>query len=263
MSPLRPPRPVILVVHLPPLPGSPRAALPVERIAERACADARTAEAAGADGIILENYGDAPFHGNNVPPVTVAAMASVATEVRRCVALPVGLNVLRNDARAALSIAAVTGGSFIRVNVHCGLRLTDQGLVEGRAAETLRLRDRLRTCVAVLADVAVKHSSPLGPEDLGGVARDTAYRGLADGLIVTGTSTGSAVALDALHRVREAVPDRPLYAGSGVTEETIGEVLALADGVIVGTSVKTDGRTESPIDPQRASRLIARAHAAS
>jgi membrane complex biogenesis BtpA family protein len=229
---------------------------------DRACRDAEVAQAAGADGVLVENYGDAPFFKDCVPPVTIAAMATIVTHVRQAVTIPVGLNVLRNDARAALSIAAATGGSFIRVNVHCGARVTDQGIIEGRAAETLRLRRDLGANVAILADVAVKHSAPLGPEQLGQSARDTAYRGHADALIVTGNTTGAPVDLDALHAVKQAVPDRPLYLGSGVTEDNVAALLTQADGVIVGTAVKVGGITENPLDPDRTRRLLDRARSA-
>lgn len=262
MQLLQPPTPVILMVHLPPLPGSPRAHEDMPRLVERACHEARIAREAGADALLIENYGDAPFFKDRVPPATIAAMAVILARVREVAALPVGVNVLRNDAAAALSIASAAGGSFIRVNVHCGARLTDQGITEGRAAETLRLRRQLNSPVAILADLAVKHSQPLALETLEQAAKDTAYRGLADALIVTGSATGAAVDLQALRTVKEAVPDRPLYAGSGVTEDNVADLLALADGVIVGTAVKVGALTENPLDPDRARRLAARARQA-
>ncbi|NCO37221.1 MAG: phosphorybosylanthranilate isomerase [Armatimonadetes bacterium CG_4_10_14_3_um_filter_66_18] len=251
------PQNVILMVHLPPLPGAPDASLTMAELIGFACRDAEVAQAAGADGVLVENYGDIPFFKDGVPAVTIAAMATIVTHVRQAVTIPVGVNVLRNDACAALSIAAATGAGFIRVNVHCGARVTDQGIIEGRAAETLRLRRDLGANVAILADVAVKHSAPLGPEQLAQLARDTAYRGHADALIVTGSGTGAPVDLDALRIVRQAVPDRPLYLGSGVTDDNVAALLNQADGVIVGTSVKEGGLTGNPLDPARTRRLIA------
>jgi membrane complex biogenesis BtpA family protein len=137
-------KPLVGVVHLPPLPGSPRARAGLDGVLEFARRQAKGLLEAGFDGLVVENYGDAPFFAGSVPPETVAALAVIAREI---VALagkaPVGVNVLRNDARAALGIAAVSGASFIRVNVHSGVAATDQGIVEGKAAETLRARELL------------------------------------------------------------------------------------------------------------------------
>src|SRR5690606_2253475 len=154
-------RPVIIgMVHLLPLPGAPRWAGSLDEVRERALADARALEAGGVDGIIVENFGDAPFHPDAVPAETIAAMTALTTGVVRAVGLPVGVNVLRNDAAAALAVAAAAGARFIRVNVHTGAMLTDQGWITGRAHETLRLRARIAPTVAIAADVLVKHATP-------------------------------------------------------------------------------------------------------
>src|SRR3989441_1200801 len=150
------------VVHLLPLPGSPRWGEGIKGLIERAVADARAYERGGADAVIVENFGDAPFTKGGVPPETVAAMAAAGAAVRAAVRLPVGFNVLRNDARAALGLCAACGGSFIRVNVHAGVMLTDQGLMEGNAYETVRYRQQLCPQAQILADVHVKHAAPLG-----------------------------------------------------------------------------------------------------
>ncbi|MCA1789526.1 MAG: BtpA/SgcQ family protein, partial [Thioalkalivibrio sp.] len=145
--------PVLIgMVHLPALPGAPRWAGTVEDVLDRAVADAAALAKAGFHGVIVENYMDAPFHPGTVPPVTVAAMTRAVSAVVDAVDVPVGVNVLRNDAAAALSIAAVTGAAFIRVNVHTGAMWTDQGLLTGLAHETLRLRRTLGTDVAIFAD---------------------------------------------------------------------------------------------------------------
>jgi membrane complex biogenesis BtpA family protein len=134
------------------------------------------------------------------------------------------------------------------VNVHTGVAATDQGMIEGRADETLRYRSVLGQEIAILADVHVKHATPVSEPDLVRAAKDTAYRGLADGLIITGPATGEAVDLEDLRRVREAVPDHLLFVGSGATAETAGALLAWANGIIVGTGIKPGGDPASPID---------------
>ncbi len=167
-----------------------------------------------------------------------------------------GVNVLRNDAGAALAVAAATGARFIRVNVHTGGMHTDQGWIEGRAAETLRLRARLCPEVAVLADVLVKHATP--PPGLGLVeaARDAWERGLADGLIVSGAATGAPASLDDVRRVRDALPEAPVLVGSGVTAETVRAALDVAHGVIVGSALEEGGVAGRPVDAGRVRRLM-------
>jgi membrane complex biogenesis BtpA family protein len=248
--------PLVGMVHLGPLPGAPRFADDVEQVLAAACTDARALEAAGFDAVLVENHGDAPFFADQVPPATVAALTRAVTEVRRSVRVPVGVNVLRNDAPAALAIAAATGAAFIRVNVLTGTMYTDQGPIRGRAAEIARLRAILCPSVVILADVFVKHALPPPGLTLEQATADTWQRGGADGLIVTGTATGRETSLDDLTRVKAAAPTAPVYAGSGVTPESVRAVLSVADGVIAGTALKRDGLVSGPIDAGRAGAFV-------
>jgi membrane complex biogenesis BtpA family protein len=242
------------VIHLPPLPGSPRATAPCADIARGAVEDARALVRAGFDAAILENYGDAPFFPGRVPPVTVSALTSCAAAVRDAFPdLALGINVLRNDAEAALSIAAVVGAACIRVNVHSGARVTDQGVVEGRAAETLRLRRALGAeRVAIWADVDVKHSAPLAARDVAREAEDLVERGLADAVLVTGEGTGLGVDEDKLRRVRQAVPRAPVYVASGATHASLPRLAASCDGVVVGSALRADGVAGARVAAERA-----------
>ena len=251
------PKPIIGVIHLPPLLGSPQSTLPFREIRICALSDAGRLIDNGIDGVIIENYGDAPFYPDRVEPHTVAALALIANEIREHhPQTPIGLNVLRNDAKSAMAIATVTGANFIRVNVHTGAMLTDQGLIEGKAHETLRYRSILKSEVKIFADIAVKHATPLAPIDILTIAEDTYHRGLADALIVTGTATGKSTDLGQLKTVKSAVPQARVLAGSGVTIDNLTEVLQYADGVIVGTSIKRDGVTTNAVDPDRVRALI-------
>ncbi|GIX06306.1 MAG: phosphoribosylanthranilate isomerase [Candidatus Poribacteria bacterium] len=256
-------KPIIGVVHLKPLPGSPRWDGDWTGLLSAAVRDAQAMVAKGIDGLIVENFGDVPFYGDSVPPITIAAMTRVVLAVRERIGptIPIGINVLRNDALAALSIAAATGAQFIRVNVHVGAMVTDQGVLSGRAAETLRERARLGTPVAIFADVLVKHASPLGAGvRLLEAAEETAFRGLADALIFTGTATGRPAPLDEVRQVRDHLRGEvPILVGSGVVAQTIAETLTVADGVIVGTALKRGGRTAAAVDPERVRELIAQA----
>lgn len=221
------------------------------RVVGRARSDALALAAGPVDALLVENYGDSPFHAGAVPAETVAALTAAVVAVRAAVDLPVGVNVLRNDAAAALAIAAATGASFIRVNVHTGGMYTDQGWIQGGAAVTLRLRERLAPDVAILADVMVKHASPPPGLDLQRAARDAWERGWADALIVSGGGTGEPTSVEDVRRVKAAVPVAVVLVGSGVTAGAVQEVLALADGAIVGSALQHDGVAGSPVDPRR------------
>ena len=252
----RAPQPCLIgVIHLLPLLGAPRYGGDLDEIVRRAVADARTYERAGFDAVEIENYGDLPFTKGRVEAVTVAAMTRAALAVREVVKMPVGLNVLRNDALSALAIAAVVGARFIRVNVLTGAMLTDQGIIEGNAYETIRHRARLCSQTKIFADVHVKHAAPLAPLPIEISAHDCLLRGQADALILTGPATGAPVDLEDLRRVRAALPQARLLVGSGATPENVAGLFRCANGIIVGTYAKRDGRTSNPADPIRARRL--------
>ena len=245
---------LIGVVHLAALPGSPRA-IALQDCIERAVADATALEQGGADAIIVENFHDAPFRPAAVDAYTVAAMTAAALAVRAAVSCDLGVNVLRNDAAAALGIALAVGASFIRVNVHTGAMLTDQGIINGRADETLRLRKLLDAeRIRIYADVLVKHAAPLGPVSIKDAVRDAVERGLADAIIVTGNATGSAASPDDVRNAAD-VTSVPVYVGSGVTADNLAGFVPPATGVIVGSWLKQDGVVSNPVDARRVERV--------
>src|SRR2546430_12556747 len=171
---------LIGMVHLPPLPGSPRWDGSMERAIAVALADARALIDNGMDALIIENYGDAPFTAGRVAAATVAAMAVIAHEIHRALPdAPLGVNVLKSDARSALAVATAIGARFIRVNVLAGAVVADQGIVQTDAHDLLRDRRLLGVDVAIFADVQGKHAMPLAPVELEQQARDLAARALA------------------------------------------------------------------------------------
>ena len=241
---------IIGMIHLPALPGSPEAKTCMDEIEAFAIAEAHALAEGGCVAIMVENFGDVPFHRGPVPAITVATMARIVRAVVAAVALPVGVNVLRNDVAIALIICGASGARFVSVNVHVGAMLTDQGLIQGEAAATLRLRESLKLGpggphpVAILADVGVKHAVPMEATwSLENEAKDAWHRGLADALIVSGAGTGQPTSEVDLAMVRSAVPKAPLLIGSGFTQERI-DLLKIADGAIVGTALKVEGKTE-------------------
>lgn len=240
------------MVHLLPLPGSPRFGGSIDQVFSTAADDARVLVDAGFPALMVENFGDVPFFGDQVPPETIAAM-TLAVEKVIGLGVPVGVNVLRNDALGAIAIAAATGAMFIRVNVLTGVMNTDQGPIVGKAGELQRRRLVLAPEVEIWADVMVKHASaPYGTE-IGQMAADTAKRGLADALIVSGSGTGEETDVDEAKKVREAAPEgMRLAAGSGVTVDNMDRLLGVVDTFIVGSSIKAGYDPDNRPDPLRA-----------
>jgi membrane complex biogenesis BtpA family protein len=254
--PTLPARPLLIgMVHLRSLRGPSTELDAVERAA---LVDAERLLAAGIPALALENFGDTPFTPGAVSPFTIAAMSRMALAVRRLAGpdVPLVINVLRNDAHAALAIAAAVGAAAVRVNVHAGAAVTDQGLIEGRAHETVPLRDTLAPSVRIWADVRVKHAAPLVARPVAEEAEELHLRARADALIVSGARTGGATDPARAREVREAV-SAPVLIGSGATPDTLSALAAVADGFIVGSWLKEGGRVEAPVDPARAADMVA------
>jgi hypothetical protein len=248
--------PIIGVVHLLPLPTSPRWGGSLKAVIDRAEQEAAALASGGVDGMIVENFFDAPFTKNQVDPVVVSAMTMVVQRIQNLVTLPVGLNVLRNDGKSAMAIASCVQAQFIRVNVLTGVMATDQGLIEGEAHQLLRYRRELGSDVKILADVLVKHARPLSSPNLTVAVKDTIERGLADGVILSGWATGSPPNLEDLELACGAAAGTPVFIGSGANWENIDTLMQAADGVIVSSSLKRHGRIDQPIDPIRVSQFV-------
>ena len=249
------------VIHVPALPGD---ALGTTRKAafDAALRDLDTMAESGVDGIIIENFGSVPFHkgtpSDPTPPHQIAALAVLANIAKEGFpGLKIGVNCLRNDAKSALGAASASGADFIRVNVHASSFVTDQGIIESDAANTLTYRKLLGGNIGIMADILVKHSVPLGETDPARAAEECVGRGLADALIVSGHGTGAPVSLDVLRAAKSGAASAPVLIGSGLTLENAVELLAECDGAIVGTALKVDGITRNPVDPARVKALAA------
>ena len=234
-------RPLVGMIHLPPLPGSPGQRQSLEEVVAFAIEETDLLASAGMDGVIVENVGDAPFFRESVPAVTLAAMAVIVREVRRHTTIAVGVNILRNACLEALSIASVVHADFIRCNVVIGAYVTDQGLIQGCAAELARLRRSLAHDVAVLGDVHVKHAAPLFDVPIEDAAADLAERGGVDAVIVSGSRSPDPPSFERVASVRQAV-DIPVLIGSGVSLANVADYYAASDGVLIGeTDFKVGG----------------------
>lgn len=246
---------IIGVLHLDALPGAPGYNGDFPAIRRRALEEARIYEEAGLSAVIVENFGDAPFFKDNVPAETIAGMSVITSDIVRELQIPVGVNILRNDACAAIAVASCAGAKFIRVNIHAHAALTDQGIIESRAAQTLRYRKNLGADISILADLRVKHAAPLANLPLGQEIKDLEERGQADGLIVTGSGTGESVDPGQITEVLE-IARKPVFIGSGVKAEDISRYKERCSGFIIGSAFKQDGQAGNPVDPARVQDLM-------
>jgi membrane complex biogenesis BtpA family protein len=260
------PRALIGMLHLAPLPGSPKWQASakengLEEIVARAIEEAMVYRDAGFHGLMIENMHDRPYLKGAVGPETVAAMSVVGREVRQAVRLPLGVQVLAAANREALAVALACGACFVRVEGYLFAHVADEGIVESDAGVLLRFRQQIGAGhVKVFADVKKKHSSHAITADVS--LAETAHAAefaLADGVIVTGTSTGRQTEPDDVRNVAAAV-GIPTFVGSGVTPANVGQYPD-ADGFIIGSAVKRDGHWANAIDPQRV-QAVATAFAA-
>jgi membrane complex biogenesis BtpA family protein len=252
-----PSKTVIGMLHLPALPGSPRFTGDLNSIRRRLLLDAETLVTAGVHALMMENFGDVPFYPGRVPTHVATHMTALAVLIKQRFPVPLGINVLRNDGRTALAVAHASGADFIRVNVLCGARVADQGILQGIAHDLLRDRADLNAGhIRIFADVDVKHSAALSPRPIADEVDDTIARGLADALVVSGTGTGKPTELGKVQAVKAAAGQTPVYIGSGITAETIANYLPYADGFIVGTAFKIDGVASNPVDAGRVTELM-------
>ena len=250
-------KPLIGVLHLLPLPGAPLYDGGIQKVYDQALAELEVFKRYSLDSVIIENFRDMPYFPGRVPVETVAAMAAISRDIVRAAEMPVGINVLRSDGEAAVAIAAASGAHYIRVNVHMGAVVADQGIVQGSSQLSVRLRSALKSNALIFADVGVKHAAALAGRSLDIETRDLAERGLADAIIVTGDRTGVETSLVDIEHVRAATT-LPILVGSGATAENVGRVLPKVDGLIVGSYFKKDGAGHNVVEAARVERFTRR-----
>ena len=245
------------VVHLKSLPGSPGNYLALDEIIELAQEDVNSLVFGGVDGLIIENFGDVPFTKDNVSKRTIASFTKVVENIEYDREIKVGINVLRNDGIAALSIAEATNADFVRINVLNNVMMfTDQGIIEGKAHEIAEFKNTLNKEIDIYADVFVKHAVPPEGSKIENHTEELIERAGADVVIVTGDGTGHQVDIKDLSKVRDIVPQGRLAIGSGVNEENVDDYVDLADILIVGTSFKVDHDVSKRVDQRSVEQLI-------
>lgn len=245
---------IIGMLHLPPLPGSPRFRGSMKELIRSAQMDLKALIQGGVDAILIENFGDKPYPVGAMPLISLVAMAYIVGRLARQIRRPFGINIQFNQFKAEAAMAAVSQADFIRVEGFVDNLLTDSGWSPACAAWVTRCRTRWRNSFEIWADVHVKEAIVLGSRSLVEAAR-AAVSNLADVLIVSGARTGEETPLEAVRLVKEAVPC-PVLIGSGLNMDNASRLLQAADGAIVGTAIKRDGRVENPVDPERVAALV-------
>jgi len=245
------------MLHVPALPGTPAHSMDITAIVDHVVSEAQTLIAAGFNALLLENMHDAPYLKGQVGPEIVASMTTVARAVRAETTLPLGIQILAAANREALAVAKAAGLQFLRAEGFVFGHVADEGYIDACAGELLRYRKLIGAeDVQVFCDLKKKHSSHAVTADVS--LAETAQAAeffQADGVIVTGTATGAPADPADLDEVKAATK-LPLLVGSGITPESVAEALEVADGVIVGSSIKQDGHWANPIDLDAAKRVV-------
>lgn len=249
-------KPVIAMVHLGALPGTPLhdASAGLEGLVEGGRKDLKALQEAGFDAVMFGNENDRPYEFE-VDTASTATMAFVIGRLRSEIAIPFGVNVLW-DPMSCMALAAATGAAFVR-EILTGTYASDMGPWTPDAGKALRYRDRLaRGDLAVLYNVSAEFAWSLDRRPLADRARSAVFSSIPDAVLVSGAITGEAAAMSDLEAVKKVLPDTPVLANTGVKHETVADVLKVADGCIVGSSLKVDGNTWNPVDPERAAEFM-------
>jgi membrane complex biogenesis BtpA family protein len=250
-------KPIIAMVHLRGLPGRPRhgRSAGMQAIVDAVARDLAALQDAGVDGLLFCNEADLPYQ-LQVGEEAAAAMAAVIGEVRREITRPFGVDLVW-DPRASLSVARATAARFIR-EVFTGAYESDLGIMRPSLGQLGAYRSGIGAeSVAIFGNITPEFASPLAQRSIGERAR-AAFLGL-DAVLISGPITGVPTDRDQLRAAREAIPDVPVLANTGVTAATAAEILSICDGAIVGTDLKAAGITWNPVDPARAARFMAAA----
>lgn len=248
-------KPIIAMAHLLPLPGSPLYDRQggVDHIVDAALRDIDALQRGGVDAIMFGNEGDRPYL-TQASPASLTAMSVVVAHASRHLSIPFGVNYLW-DPVASVALAHATGARFVR-EVFTGVYDSDMGLWVPDAASAVRLRANLQDDALLFYNINAEFASSVGTRSHAAKAQSAVFASLADAICVSGPMTGQTVDLSHVHEVKEAVPDTPVIANTGVRDSNVRDILEIADAAIVGTSFKVDGNTWKPVDPARVSRFM-------
>lgn len=255
-------KPVIAMVHLGALPGAPLydRERGLDGLVEGARADLKALQKAGVDAVMFGNENDRPYEFK-VDAASTATMAFVIGRLRSEITVPFGVNVLW-DPQSTVALAAATGAAFVR-EIFTGTYASDMGPWTPDAGAAMRYRDRLGASdVAMLYNVSAEFADSLDRRPLPDRARSAVFSSIPDAVLVSGQITGEAAAMSDLEAVKKVLPDTPVLANTGVKHATVADVMRVADGCVVGSSLKVDGNTWNAVDPDRAADFMERARRA-
>ena len=255
-------KPVIAMVHLGALPGAPLydADAGLDGLVAGAMADLDALQAAGVDAIMFGNENDRPYEFD-VDRASTATMAYVIGRLRDRITVPFGVNVLW-DPQSTVALAAATGAAFCR-EIFTGTYASDMGPWTPDAGRAMRYRNALgRDDLAMLYNVSAEFADSLDRRPLSDRARSAVFSSVPDAVLVSGQITGEAARMEDLEAVKTVLPNTPVLANTGVKHETVADVLRISDGCVVGSSLKVNGDTWNPVDPDRAADFMVRARAA-
>jgi uncharacterized protein len=250
-------KPIIGVIHVGALPGTPRGTQSVSELVDSAKNEARIYRETGADGLIVENMHDVPYMRGEVGPEIVAAMTAIGVEVKKECGLPVGVQILAGANIEAMAVAHAAGLDFIRAEGYAYAHVADEGLIQASAAKLLRYRKMIGAeRVQVWTDVKKKHAAHAITADvsLGETAETVEFMG-ADCVIVTGSATGKAPKIADMQEAKSHC-NLPVFLGSGISEYNVAEFYDYADGFIIGSAFKVDGFWSNTIDPSRVTSFM-------
>lgn len=249
-------KPVIGMCHMQAMPGDPQYALDkgLEWVYEQARVEMHTLQEGGVDGILFSNEFSLPYL-TKVETITAVCMAAIIGEMKQKIKIPYGVNVLW-DPRASIDVAMATGAQFVR-EIFTGVYASDFGLWNTNAGEVIRHRHAVGAGhVRLLFNIVPEAAVYLGNRQIVDIARSTVFNNQPDGLCVSGLTAGAETSVQTLKLVKEAVPDTPVFANTGVRLDNVREQLIAADGAVIGTAFKRDGQTWNPTEVSRVKALM-------
>ena len=248
-------KPIIAMLHMPAMPGRPRhdPVAGIDRLVDSVAHDIAVLQAIGIDGFLFCNEADLPYQ-MQVGPEIAATMAAVTGRARSEIRRPFGVDLVW-DPQASIAVARATGAVFVR-EAFTGVSESDLGLMQPDFGAIAGYRAAIGAeSVMLFGNITPEFGSSLGSRDVAERARSAAFLGL-DAVLISGQITGTPLDLDELRAAKEAIPETPVLANTGVRAETVGEILSIADGALVGTTLKVAADTWNPVDPERAARFM-------
>jgi membrane complex biogenesis BtpA family protein len=249
-------KPIIAMLHLRALPGDPDydSAGGMPEIIKQARADLQALQRGGVDAVMISNESSLPYL-TEVEPITLAGMARVIGELLPDLDVPFGVNVLW-DPIASIDLAIATGAQFVR-EIFTGVYASDFGLWNTNCGKTVRHRNRMGgEHIRLLFNIVPEAATYLSQRPVNDIARSTVFNTRPDGICVSGLTAGVETSARVLADVKEAIPDTPVFANTGVRTVNVEEQLRIADGAIVGTTFKYDNCIWNPVDEERVKEFM-------